>query len=173
MTTKNGSMSFAPTGQSFPGVMAVGAMRGNWLMGTPVPRKNTTLLMLDALLSFLAAGFLLACGIMTLRNLPPSRWMHLGYAAGKIVLVGLSCYVIYTVAFAMDANVPDARSTALAWMVIVGAVGAIYPIVLLITMNLKSVREFLGTATVARIFQLLLPEDDSAAGQVVGGELRP
>ena len=47
---------------------------------------------------------------------------------------------------------PDARATALAWMVIVGAVGAIYPIVLLITMNLKSVREFLGTATVARIF---------------------
>jgi hypothetical protein len=150
--TKNGSMSFAPAGQSFPGVMAAGAMRGNWPMGGRVARKDVTLLVLDALLSFVAAGFLLACGIVTLRNLPASRWMHLGYAAGKIPLAGLSCYVIYTVAFAMDAKSPDAAATALAWMLIVGAVGAIYPIVLLITMNLKSVREFLGTATVARIF---------------------
>jgi hypothetical protein len=150
--TKNGSMSFAPTGQSFPGVMAVGAMRGNWPMGISLARRDTTLLMLDALLSFVAAGFLLACGIVTLRNLPASRWMHLGYAAGKIVLAILSCCAIYTAAFAMDAKSPDARETALAWMLIVGAVGAMYPIVLVIAMNLKSVREFLGTPTVARIF---------------------
>ncbi len=150
--TKNGSMSFAPTGQSFPGVMAVGAMRGNWPMGTRLARRDTTLLMLDSLLSFVAAGFLLACGIVTLRNLPAARWMHLCYAIGKMVLAILSCYAIYTAAFAMDAKSPDARQTALAWMLIVGAVGMIYPIVLLITMNLKSVREFLATPTVARIF---------------------
>jgi hypothetical protein len=152
VTTKNGSMSFAPAGQSFPGVMAGGAMRGNWMMGTKVPRENATMLMLDAMLSFLAAGFLLACGIVTLRNLPLSRWMHIVYAIAKIMLAGFSCYAIYTMAFAMDSNAPDARATALAWMLIFGAVGAIYPVVLVIVMNLKSVREFLGTATVARIF---------------------
>src|SRR5580704_1802977 len=151
VTTKNGSMSFAPAGQSFPGVMAGGAMRGNWMMGTKVPRENATMLMLDAMLSFLAAGFLLACGIVTLRNLPLSRWMHIVYAIAKIMLAGFSCYAIYTMAFAMDSNAPDARATALAWMLIFGAVGAIYPVVLVIVMNLKSVREFLGTATVARI----------------------
>jgi hypothetical protein len=37
-------------------------------------------------------------------------------------------------------------------MLTVGASGAIYPLVLLLAMGRKSVKDFLGTPTVARIF---------------------
>jgi len=117
-----------------------------------VARTDATLLMLETLVSFAAAGFLLACGVMLLRNSPLSRWMLLGYSIGKLLLVGLSCYAIYSVAMALNLTDPDAASTAMAWMLIVGATGAIYPIVLLIVMNLPFVREFLATPTVARIY---------------------
>lgn len=149
VTMAGGSMSFGPTGRTFPGVIAI-----SQTIWTPpmVARRDATLLVLDALLSFVAAGFLLACGIMVLRNSPISRWMHLGYAIGKIPLVALSCYAIYQVAMALNARSPDAESTANAWMMIVGMPGIVYPIFLLIVMNLRSVREFLGTPTVARIF---------------------
>jgi len=153
VTTKNGSMSFSSTGQSFQGIVAINAMRAPWMgRGVTVPRRDATLLMLDAILSFAAAGFLLACGIMMLRNQPASRWMHLGYAGVKVVLAGLSCYAVYTVAIELNTGSQDARSTALAWMLIVAAVGFIYPVLLVITMSLKPVREFLATSTVARIF---------------------
>jgi hypothetical protein len=108
--------------------------------------------MLETLLSFVAAGVLLAGGIMLLRNSPLSRWMLLGYAIGKLLLAGLACYAIYSVAMALNASDPDAGSTALAWMLIVAATGVIYPIVLLIVMNLRFVREFLATPTVGRIY---------------------
>jgi hypothetical protein len=154
VTTKTGSMSFSSMGQSFQGIMAINAMRGPPWMGrsATVPRRDATLLMLDAILSFAAAGFLLACGIMMLRNRPASRWMHLGYAGVKVVLAGLSCYAVYTVAIELNASSQDVRSTALTWMLIVAAVGFVYPVVLVITMSLKPVREFLEAATVARIF---------------------
>ncbi len=149
VTTAGGSMSFGPTGRMFAGIIAI-----SQTMWTPpvVARRDATLLVLDALLSFVAAGFLLACGIMVLKNSPISRWMHLGYAIGKIPLVALSCFAIYQVAMALDARSPDAQSTANTWMMIAGMPGIVYPIVLLIVMNLRSVREFLGTPTVARIF---------------------
>jgi hypothetical protein len=41
---------------------------------------------------------------------------------------------------------------AFAWMMIMGATGLVYPVVLLIVMNLRSVREFLSAPTVSRIF---------------------
>ncbi len=181
-----GSMSFGPTGQALAGVTSASQM-----MWKPpvVVRRDTTLLMLDAVLSLAAAGYLLACGIVVLRNLAVSRWMTMGYAIGKLLLGVLSCYSIYQVAMELGSKSPDAESTAFAWMMIVGGAGLVYPIVLLIVMNLKGVREFLGTPTVARIFEvwgqnprccapplnisgfwLLLAEDDSASGQVVGGE---
>jgi hypothetical protein len=78
--------------------------------------------------------------------------MHLGYAGVKVVLAGLSCYAVYTVAIELNASSQDVRSTALTWMLIVAAVGFVYPVVLVITMSLKPVREFLEAATVARIF---------------------
>ncbi|HEX4055551.1 MAG TPA: hypothetical protein VHX86_14900 [Tepidisphaeraceae bacterium] len=149
VTTGNSSMSFGPRGRMVPGVIAI-----SQTIWTPpmVAKRDATLLVLDTFLSFVAAGFLLACGVMVLRNSPISRWMHLGYAIGKIPLVALSCFAIYQVAMALNARSPDAESTANAWMMIVGMPGIVYPIVLLIVMNLRSVREFLGTPTVARIF---------------------
>ncbi|MGD0541901.1 MAG: hypothetical protein ABSB33_10320, partial [Tepidisphaeraceae bacterium] len=149
LTTNSAAMSFGPTGQPFPGVMAASQM--NW---TPpaMAAGDTTLLVLDAILSLAAAGYLLACGIVVLRNLPVSRWMLLGYAIGKMLLAALSCYSIYQVTLALSARSPDAESTAFAWMIILGATGIVYPIALLIVMNLKSVREFLAAPTVARIF---------------------
>lgn len=149
VTTNAVSMSFGPTGQTFPGMVAASQMK---FAPPMVARRDTSLLVLDAVLSLAAAGYLLACGIVVLRNLAVSRWMMLGYAIGKILLGVLSCYSIYQVVLALDASSPDAESTAFAWMMILGVSGVVYPIVLLIVMNLKNVREFLGTPTVARIF---------------------
>jgi hypothetical protein len=153
VTTKSNSMSFGPTGQSFAGVMPMGAAGGPW--GGPrttVTHRDATLLMLDSLLSFLAAGLLLASGIMVMRSAPQSRWMLLIYAIGKMMLVALSCYAIYSIARELNASSLDSQSTAMAWMLIVGGPGIIFPVILLIVMNLKSVREFLYAPTVARIF---------------------
>ncbi len=149
LTTNSASMSFGPTGQPFPGMTSASQM--TW---TPpaVANRYATLLVLDAILSLAWAGYLLACGIVVLRNLPVSRGMILGYAIGKMPLAALSCVSIYRVTLALSARSPDAQSTAFAWMTILGAVGIVYPIVLLIVMNLKSVREFLAAPTVARIF---------------------
>jgi hypothetical protein len=151
VTTNNASMSFSPTGQTYPGIMAMSTWQAS--ATTPrVARRDAALLMLETLASFAAAGFLLACGIMLLRNSPHSRWMILGYSIGKLLLVGLSCYAIYSVAVALNPSDPNPGSTATAWMLIVGATGAIYPIILLIVINLRFVREFLATPTVARIY---------------------
>ncbi|MGD0464391.1 MAG: hypothetical protein ABSB74_18055 [Tepidisphaeraceae bacterium] len=149
LTTNSASMSFGPTGEPFGGVVAASRMK--WAPPL-VAARDTTLLVLDAILSLAAAGYLLACGIVVLRNLPASRWMLLGYAIGKMLLAVLSCYSIYEVTLALDASSPDAKSTAFAWMMMLGTAGIVYPMVLLIVMNLKLVREFLGTPTVARIF---------------------
>jgi hypothetical protein len=152
VTTTNASMSFGPAGQSFAGIVAGGGARRWARPRVLVARRDATLLMLDSVLSLAAAGFLLACGIMVLRNSAESRWMLLGYAGGKLALAGLSCYAVHSVAMELGANSPDAESAAMAWTLIVGATGAIYPVVLLIAMNLRSVREFLGAATVGRVF---------------------
>ena len=153
VTTKTSSMSFGQTGQNFPGVMPLGAMGAPWNgPRVTVNPRDATLMLLDSLLCFLAAGLLLASGIVALRNSPACRWMHLAYAAGKTVIVALSCYVLYSVAVQLDAKSGDAQSTALAWMLIVGAPGIFYPAILVFAMNAKSVREFLDAPTVARIF---------------------
>jgi len=152
ITTASSSISIATTGQTFPGLIALGGMQNGWGPGPTIARRDAVLLMLDAILSFLAAGFLLACGIMVLRNIPASRWMHLVWAGAKLILVVLSCYAMFSVVEQLDASSPDAQSAAMAWMLIMAAPGAIYPVVVLVVMNLRMVKEFLGTATVGRIF---------------------
>jgi len=153
VTTSRGPMSFGSTGQAFPGVMAVNAFQTPpWMTGPHASQRAVSMLQLDALAGLAAGGFLLACGIMALRNAPPSRWMHLAYAAGKILIVGFSCWAVYTVARELAAKSGDAREIAMVWMICASGVGWIYPIVLLIVMNLRSVKEFLGVPTVARIF---------------------
>jgi hypothetical protein len=152
VTTRSGSMSFATTGQSYLGITAMSGMQGPFAFGKKIQRRDTTLLMADALLSMGASGLLLACGIMTLRNIPASRWMHMGYAVGKLAIVVLSCYAIFTVAYALDSGSAQPAAVATTWMLLAGGIGAIYPVVLLVSMNLKAVREFLATPTVARIF---------------------
>jgi uncharacterized membrane protein YdcZ (DUF606 family) len=89
---------------------------------------------------------------MVLRNSPISWWMYLAYGVGKILMVVLACYAIYSVAVELAASSPDAGATAMAWMMIVGLPGAILPVVSLVVINLKGVREFLGTPVVGRIF---------------------
>jgi hypothetical protein len=149
VTTNGGSMSFGPRGQMVAGVMALSQM--NWKPPV-VARRDTSLLVLDSVLSLAAAGYLLACGIVVLRNANVSRWMMLGYAIGKIPLGGLSCYAIYQVVLGLNPRSSDSGSMAFAWMMIMGATGLVYPVVLLIVMNLRSVREFLSAPTVSRIF---------------------
>ena len=153
VTTTNATMSFGPTGQTMQGVMAASAMTGPWGKGPPVQRRDATLLMLDAVVSFAAAGLLLTCGIVGLRNLPIAWWLWLVYGIGKILLVVLSCYAVYSVAAELSANSPDSASTAMAWMLITAMPGVIFPVVVLVVICLRSVREFLGTETVGRIFE--------------------
>lgn len=152
VTTNSGSMSFAPSGQSFPGIVSASIAGSPWGPRPMVKKADSDLLVIEGLLSFAMAGLLLASGIMLLRNSPIARWMHLGYAAGKVLLVALSCYAVYSVAVELAGRSADAQSTALAWMLIVAAPGVVYPLVLLVVMNLKSVREFLSAPTVSRIF---------------------
>jgi hypothetical protein len=153
VTTSSTTMSFGPDGQMFPGVMSTSQMQGPWgaRRRLAVERRDATLLFLDALLSFLAAGFLLACGIMLLRNSPMSRWMYLAWGVGKILIVIISCYAVYSVAAEMEGP-PDGGATGMAWMLITALPAAIFPIVVLVMINLKSTREFLGTPVVGRIF---------------------
>jgi hypothetical protein len=152
MTTNSSSMSFGPSGQSYPGIMSASMAGSGWGKPPVVIRKNADYLLIDSMLCFVMAGLLLASGITLLRNAPIARWLHLGYAVGKLLLVVLSCYALYTVGEQLGGSSPDAQSAAMAWMLIVAAPGAIYPLVLLVVMNLKSAREFLSTPTVARIF---------------------
>jgi hypothetical protein len=152
VTTAGTTMSFGPMGQVNPGLMPASAMAGPWGRRPTVQRRDATLLLLDAILSFVAAGFLLACGIVLLRNLPMSRWMYYAFGIGKILLVILSCYAVYTVAMELSAQSPDSQSTAMAWMLITALPGVILPVVVLIVMSLRGVKEFLGTPTVGRIF---------------------
>jgi hypothetical protein len=158
ITTSSATMSFGPTGQMYPGVIAANQMQGPWGpgrgTGPGVERRDATLLFLDAILSFLWAGFLLACGIMVLRNSPASRWMYMAYGAAKIVLVSLSCYAVYAVAqeMALAAGSLDPGTTAIAWLMITALPAFVLPVVILVVMNLKSVKEFLETPVVGRIF---------------------
>jgi hypothetical protein len=152
VTTNTGSMSFGPSGQSYPGIVSASMATSPWGKPPALIRKNTDLLLIDSMLCFVMAGLLLASGIVLMRNAPIARWLHLGYAVGKLLLVVLSCYALYTVAEQLGNSTPDAQSVAMAWTLIVAAPGAIYPIVLLLVMNLKSAREFLSTPTVARIY---------------------
>jgi hypothetical protein len=158
VTTSSTTMSFGPDGQMYPGVMSATQMQGPWgpgrRTGPRVDRRDATLLFLDAILSFLGAGFLLACAIMLLRNSAISRWMYIAYGAAKILMVILSCYAVYSVAqeIALANGSPDPGATATAWMLITALPAAALPIAILVVMNLKATREFLGTPVVGRIF---------------------
>jgi hypothetical protein len=151
VTTDHGTMSLGPNGESQMGWVNFSAQQAMWRMPT-VARTDATLLMLETMVSFLASGFLLVSGIVLLRFSPWGRWLHLGYAVGKIGLGVLSCYAIYTVAMQLNATAADASATAMAWMLIVGATELVYPVILLIVMNLSSVRQFLAVQTVGRIY---------------------
>ena len=152
ITTTGTTISIGPNGQVMQGLMPASAMNGPWGKGPIVQRRDATMLMLDAVLSFAAAGFLLACGIVLLRNRPMARWMYYAYGVGKILLVVLSCYAVYSVALQLAKQSPDAQSTAMAWMLITALPGAIFPVVVLVVMSLRMTREFLGVETVGRIF---------------------
>jgi hypothetical protein len=153
VTTQSGAVSLGPTGQSFPGTMMLNA-GGPFAAarGPQLSRHVTLMLMLDSILALAAAALLMVAGIFALRNAPASRWMHLVYAVGKIFLATFSCISIYSIARQLAGSNPDPAGVALMWTLIVAAPGAIYPLVLLLAMNTRSVREFLSAPTVARIY---------------------
>lgn len=151
VTTDHATMSFGPNGESQQGEVNFASAQAMGRM-PQVARTDATLLMMETMLSFAAAGFLMACGILLMRDSPLGRWFHLAYAIAKIALVALSCYAIYTVMLQLNADKYNPQSIAMAWIMILCAPGIIYPIVLLIAMNLPSVRQYLGVPTVGRAY---------------------
>lgn len=105
----------------------------------------------STVLSLGLAALLLVAGIMVLRQSPKGRALHIAYALVKIpvaVLAGVSfAYMMYGMvnsAWTMGAAGGGAGpgTGAAMWTAVPAGLSIIYPIALLIVMNLKSIREY-------------------------------
>lgn len=152
VTTVNGSMSFGPSGQSYPGIVSATVAASPWGKGPVVVKGDANLLVIDGLLSFVLAGFLLASGIVLMRNSPMARWMLVGYGIAKLLGTVLSVCAVYTIGQELGGGDSDAQSVAMAWAIILGAPGAVWAVVVLIVMSLRSAREFLSVPAGAGSF---------------------
>jgi len=144
ITTQSGSFTASPDGAQSGISTSSGATfsyvsSAQFVVATPWHTSRSAALVfdLDALGSLLCSIALLIFGILLLMNSFRSRQLHMLYAIAKIVLTLLVLWAAYWVGW---------RST-IVWY----AVGAIYPIILLITMTRPSVREFFATRTVGQI----------------------
>jgi hypothetical protein len=103
-------------------------------------RRHRVLFGFDMLAGILLAASLLILGILLLRNWPASRQGHLIYAVVKIVLVSV--------------GVPIWAGYYYGWVLgfIWWTIGVIYPVFLLIVMNLGGVRGFFAARTVGQVY---------------------
>jgi hypothetical protein len=151
ITTQTDTVSFGPKGEVFPGITQASVFSQPKILPLNIARRDTTLMNLDCLLGLLISAFLLTIGIMLTRNSALARKLHLGYAVFKLLLVALTCYSWYMVwnEVINNPNNPQPDPNApFAVMCIFGLPGAIYPIILLIVLNLRSVRQFFAAPVV-------------------------
>jgi len=152
VTTVNGAMSFGPSGQSYPGIVSATVAASPWGKGPVVVKRDANLMVMDGLLSFVMAGLLLASGIVLMRNSPMAWWMLVGYGIAKLLVTVLSVCAVYSIGMELGGGDSDAQSVAMAWAIILGAPGAVWAVVVLIVMSLRSAREFLSVPTGAGSF---------------------
>ncbi len=103
-------------------------------------------LVLEGILSFLLAIYLLVIGILTLRQSPRGGRLHMIYAVVKIPLAiasGVGLYFLMSDLFSALPGGSGMNPVALATSTSMGVLFAcIYPIALLITLRTRSVREY-------------------------------
>jgi hypothetical protein len=104
-----------------------------------------------SVLAFALAVLLLVAGILVLTQSPRGRRLHLIYAGLKIPValvggfsIGFLMYEMVT-GFSSAGVLPNQGSdvgVAVVWAVIPAVLGCLYPVALLIAMNVRSVREY-------------------------------
>jgi hypothetical protein len=152
ITTDSTSISIGPAGEVAPGIMPAAGFNLGGAM-PQAPRGGTMGMFCEALVSCGLGGFLLTIGILTMKNSPWGRTMHLIYAVLKILAAGAGAYATYVVWIALaTSNDPSADTSGeVIWIIIIAAVGMLYPLALLVLMNVRGVREFYKTPVVGRI----------------------
>ena len=105
------------------------------------------LMVVTAVASLALAVYLLVCGIMTLRQSPRARRLHLIYSFIKIplaVTAGVAAAMVSRDLMASIAIGGTPAGASLFSGIVPGVLGCAYPVALLITLNLKQVREYYG-----------------------------
>jgi hypothetical protein len=152
ITTDINVFSIGPSGEMLPGIIPAKGYQQPGGANLSISHGVTTLIMVEAFLSFGAAAYLLVVGIMTLKNSNVARRLHLIYVVAKLGLFAVAMYTTYVVyqSIGGDSNNPAAG------MLYVGlalsAIGIVYPIALVVAMNLRSVREFYKASIVGRVY---------------------
>jgi hypothetical protein len=110
-----------------------------------VSKPAATVVIIESLLSFLLAIYLLVIGILVLRQNSRGRLLHNIYAAVKLPLAIVATIATYQfwATFRANSTTGMAGASLLAAFV---AFGAIYPIVLLFVMQSRTVRDYYTTA---------------------------
>ena len=119
-------------------------------LGTMAPLQTTTITspafsaavkpyIIFAAINGSLAIYLLICGILMLRNLPAARTLNLIYAVVKIV-VGLLWFAIY-LSIVIPASAGGTTNSVM-FFIVGPIVGLVFPIVLLISLQTHSVRQY-------------------------------
>jgi len=149
------ALTFAADGTTLPGWGASTAATG-----AAVPKLGgggLALVVLDPLVSLALAGFLLTAGVFVLRQQPVGRRLHVAYALLKIPAALLSGFAVYLlwgrVVAGFNASTPGASASdgdtgVLVAAIVVGVVGCIYPVILLLVMRMRSVRQYFDATVV-------------------------
>jgi hypothetical protein len=126
-------------------------------------RTSASLLtLIETVIGLILAIYLLITGIVTLRQRPSARRLHLIWAMLKIPLAVVGAVGWYLFIYdltqslsSMTPMTPAAQTTATAsstagamvFAIIIGVIGCAYPIALLIVMNTRTVREYFRVST--------------------------
>jgi hypothetical protein len=115
--------------------------------------RSIVLSLLSGVLNIAAAAYLMVIGILMIRDHRRSRTLHLYYALLKLLLAPLAVWASWSWAmdtYATFASIPGfafAPRAILIKQLILGIPPLIYPLVLVILMNLPTVRDYYGTWT--------------------------
>ena len=139
-------IALAPDGQ----VLRLNIVTAPMFMPAPtMSLEALTMLIVSVLLSIALAVLLLSAGIMTLRQSPKSRRLHLVYAVLKIpvaIASGLAVvWMIDSFATGVSTSPQGAGNLARWWGLGPAAVACLYPLILLVVLNTRSVREYFAS----------------------------
>jgi hypothetical protein len=142
----NGALLFSSTTWARGGLIRPPAIK--------VRHAATTMALIDSIGSLLLAVLLLIAGIMVLRQSPRGRMLHLMWAGLKILVVAIGIvgwiWLTNDLSKSLSQGMGAGSSVALGPMsrglIALSIIALVYPLVLLVVMNLKSIREYYATA---------------------------